>query len=198
MFVRLASSDEEGKTYPAHVVIMNTKRWPPAELNAHFNYFRCLGYGATADPDENMSPRHQYPKSEYWMPEALDKNADKYAEGKTQDFMGVSCRELRREGWDEWLVEDGRPRRRVFRWSEGGPIREVIEFSDFRPTGKGIDLPWRIVHDMYAHPEDGPQFRGKVSRRLTLTVKELTTDPLPDSYFRPIVFGTFDATRSCC
>jgi hypothetical protein len=188
MFVRLEDSDEDGRTYPAVVVITDSQRDSPAELNAHFDYFRFLGFGVMDRPDENMSPRLVYPRDHYWMPNALEQNASKYVDGGDEAFNGIVCRKLGREGWDEWLIDMGasvRPRRRTFRWSEGGLVREVIEYSDFRPTGKGIDLPWKIVYTSYASPRDDEKFHGKPSRRLTVTVKELFTDPLPDSYFRP-------------
>lgn len=189
LVVRVETSDEGGKTYPAAAALMTPSQEGPSPIPPFlFPYFNYLAFPVSEQPEAGLPPRMLYPKDSFWLPDAPRKNRSAYTVVKElEEIGGIWCHVLDRPGLDRLWVQTEPAfvlRRRQVWWGDGKPIRENCLFDDFVQVTPQLSLPRTIIREVYGAPWDDTGLQNKVCSRLHLRVSKLVVEPVPDNRFR--------------
>lgn len=161
----------------------------PTALNIQYYSDRLFypeGRAKTEIPDSPIPVPGFDGGPDYWLPEALSRNAVEYhVLPQRQTIDGAECLVLERPKRDRLWLDPALGyaiRRRDFRRPDG-TLRDRVLLKNFAEAAPALWLPQLIVHEQYCGPGDPPDLQNKVSGVRTLQVNELKVAPLPDEQF---------------
>ncbi|MCI0380419.1 MAG: hypothetical protein L0215_22775 [Gemmataceae bacterium] len=148
----------------------------------YFDYLGSADGWALVSKYDKLAP----PDKTFWVPLALAEHAVSYQLLANKEKVdGFECHVLERPGHDKLWVDPQRGfmlRRRELYFPNSNQLRERIVARAEQLT-EGAWLPRTITRELFGGRDEPKDTHNVVTNRFVLEVKNISTNPLPDSYF---------------
>jgi hypothetical protein len=144
------------------------------------------GHARVEDPEGIVQVPGVTGGPDYWIPDALERNHDKYRVLPNREtWDGAECLVLEWAGRDRLWIDPALGyaiRRREFRRTDG-VMRDRVFFRDFQIVSDELWLPRLIEREQYCSKEDPRSLQNQVSGVRTLRVQSLEIVTVPEHDF---------------